>query len=198
MQERSVTIAKATRPLPQPFFVLATQNPLEMEGTYPLPEAQLDRLFFKIDVPFPAQDELVEIALRTTSAELPTVEPVADSQSIISMQNLARGVPAAEHVIEYGARLLKATHPDDPGAPTDVAQAVRYGASPRGLQAMILAGKILALLDGRFNVSQEDLRQAALPALRHRIILNFEAQAEGLSTDSVIQSLLDQVQPQPA
>ena len=198
MQERSVTVAKATRPLPVPFFVLATQNPLEMEGTYPLPEAQLDRFFFKIDVPFPAQDELVEIALRTTSAELPTVDRVADSQSIVAMQNLARGVPIAEHVIGYGARLLKATHPDDPGAPADVAGAVRYGASPRGLQAMILAGKILALLDGRFNVSQDDLRQAALPALRHRLILNFEAQAEGLSTDTVIQSLLDQVVPQPA
>ncbi|MGD8603060.1 MAG: MoxR family ATPase [Anaerolineales bacterium] len=198
MQERSVTVAKATRPLPQPFFVLATQNPLEMEGTYPLPEAQLDRFFFKIDVPFPAQDELVEIALRTTSAELPSVEKVADSQSIVAMQNLARGVPIAEHVIEYGAHLLKATHPDDPGAPEEVAQAVRYGASPRGLQAMILAGKILALLDNRFNVSQDDLRQAALPALRHRLILNFEAQADGLSTDEVIQTLLDQVLPQPA
>ena len=205
MQERSVTVAKATRPLPVPFFVLATQNPLEMEGTYPLPEAQLDRFFFKIDVPFPAQDELVEIALRTTSAELPTVDRVADSQSIVAMQNLARGVPIAEHVIGYGARLLKATHPDDPGAPADVAGAVRYGASPRGLQAMILAGKILALLDGRFNVSQDDLRQAALPALRHRLILNFEAQAEGLSTDTVIQSggmimeeLADEVVPQPA
>jgi MoxR-like ATPase len=198
MQERSVTVAKATRPLPAPFFVLATQNPLEMEGTYPLPEAQLDRFFFKIDVPFPEQDELVEIAHRTTGAKDPTAEAVAEGSSIVDMQELARGVPIAEHVVEYGARLLKATHPDDPGAPKDVARTVRYGASPRGLQAMILAGKIFALLDGRFNASQDDLRQAALPALRHRLILNFEAQAEGVTTDEVIQSLLDQVVPQPA
>jgi MoxR-like ATPase len=198
MQERSVTVAKATRPLPAPFFVLATQNPLEMEGTYPLPEAQLDRFFFKIDVPFPEQDELVEIAHRTTGAQDPTAEAVAQGSSIVDMQDLARGVPIAEHVVEYGARLLKASHPDDPGAPKDVARAVRYGASPRGLQAMILAGKIFALLDGRFNASQDDLRQAAMPALRHRLILNFDAQAEGVTTDEVIQSLLDQIVPQPA
>jgi MoxR-like ATPase len=198
MQERSVTVAKATRPLPAPFFVLATQNPLEMEGTYPLPEAQLDRFFFKIDVPFPKEDELVEIAHRTTGSKDPIAKAVVEGSSIVDMQNLARGVPIAEHVIEYGARLLKATHPDDPGAPKDVARSVRYGASPRGLQAMILAGKIFALLDGRFNASQDDLRQAALPALRHRLILNFEAQAEGVTTDEVIQTLLDQVVPQPA
>jgi MoxR-like ATPase len=192
MQERSVTVAKSTRPLPEPFFVLATQNPLEMEGTYPLPEAQLDRFFFKIDVPFPTADELVEIANRTTGAGLPQIEPVADSPTILAMQSLARGTPIADHVTAYAARLLKATHPTEPDAPLAVRQYVRYGASPRGMQAMILAGKILALLDDRYNVAFDDIRQAALPALRHRLILNFEAQAEGVTTDRVIGSVLEE------
>ena len=195
MQERSVTVAKTTRPLPEPFFVLATQNPLEMEGTYPLPEAQLDRFFFKIDVSFPSADELVEIANRTTGALVPHVEPAADGPAILAMQSLARGVPIADHVTIYTARLLKATHPDDPGATEAVQRYVRYGASPRGVQAMILAGKIMALLDGRYNVALDDIRQAALPALRHRLILNFEAQAEGVTTDAVIEALLEEVAP---
>ncbi|HIQ05658.1 MAG TPA: MoxR family ATPase [Anaerolineae bacterium] len=195
MQERCVTVAKITRRLPEPFFVLATQNPLEMEGTYPLPEAQLDRFFFKVDVPFPTADELVEIANRTTGAATPRAEPVADGPTILAMQALARGVPIADHVTAYAARLLKATHPNDPGAPEAVRGYVRYGASPRGMQAMILAGKIIALLDGRYNVAFDDLRQAALPALRHRLILNFEAQAEGVTTDEVIEAILDEVVP---
>ena len=194
MQERSVTVAKATRPLPEPFFVLATQNPLEMEGTYPLPEAQLDRFFFKVDVPFPTVDDLVEIANRTTGAATPQAEPVADGAQIVAMQDLARGVPIAGHVTAYAARLLKATHPGD-GAPDAVRRYVRYGASPRGMQAMILAGKIMALLDNRYNVAFEDIRGAALPALRHRLILNFEAQAEGITTDSVIAGVLQVVRP---
>ena len=195
MQERSVTVAKVTRRLPEPFFVLATQNPLEMEGTYPLPEAQLDRFFFKIDVPFPTTDELVEIANRTTGAAVPQAEPVADGAAIQATQALARGVPIAEHVTAYAARLLKATHPDNPNAPEAVQRYVRYGASPRGMQAMILAGKIVALLDERYNVAFDDLRQAALPALRHRLILNFEAQAEGVTTDGVIEAVLASVRP---
>jgi MoxR-like ATPase len=195
MQERSVTVAKVTRRLPEPFFVLATQNPLEMEGTYPLPEAQLDRFFFKIDVPFPTTDELVEIANRTTGAAVPQAEPVADGATIQAMQALARGVPIADHVTAYAARLLKATHPDDPNAPEAVQRYVRYGASPRGMQAMILAGKIVALLDERYNVAFDDLRQAAIPALRHRLILNFEAQAEGVTTDGVIEAVLASVRP---
>ena len=198
MQERSVTVAKVTRKLAEPFFVLATQNPLEMEGTYPLPEAQLDRFFFKVDVPFPTAEELVEIADRTTGAAFPQAEPVADGDKIVAMQELARGVPIAGHVTEYAARLLRATHPDDPLAPDAIRQYVRYGASPRGMQAMILAGKITALLDERYNVAFDDLRQAARPALRHRLILNFEAQAEGISTDEVIVSLLEAVQPEIA
>ncbi len=192
MQEHSVTVAKVTRRLPAPFFVLATQNPLEMEGTYPLPEAQLDRFFFKIDVPFPTADELVEIANRTTGAAVPQAEPVADGATIQAMQALARGVPIADHVTAYAARLLKATHPGD-GAPDVVRRYVRYGASPRGMQAIILAGKIIALLDGRYNVAFDDLRQAALPALRHRLILNFEAQAEGVTTDAVIEAILQEI-----
>jgi MoxR-like ATPase len=190
MQERSVTVAKATRKLPEPFFVLATQNPLEMEGTYPLPEAQLDRFFFKVDVPFPSVDELVTIANRTTGETAPRAEAVADGPMIVAMQNLARGVPIAGHVTAYAARLLKGTHPDQPDAPDEVGQFVRYGASPRGLQAMILAGKILALLEGRYNVAYDDIRAAAVPALRHRLILNFEAQAEGITPDQIILALM--------
>jgi len=196
MQEHSVTVAKVTRHLPEPFFVLATQNPLEMEGTYPLPEAQLDRFFFKIDVPFPTADELVEIANRTTGAAVPEASPAADGPAIVAMQALARGVPIADHVTVYVARLLKATHPTDPAAPDVVRRYVRYGASPRGMQAMILAGKIMALLDGRYNVAFDDVRQAATPALRHRLILSFEGQAEGITTDTVIAEVLKQIVPE--
>lgn len=190
MQEHSVTVAKVTRRLPEPFFVLATQNPLEMEGTYPLPEAQLDRFFFKIDVPFPSVEELVEISNRTTSAESIQAQSVIHGDSIRAMQALARGVPIAPHVTEFAARILRATHPDDPAATPTVRDFVRYGASPRGLQAMVLAGKIIALMDARFNVAFDDIRLAALPALRHRLILNFEAQAEGKSADTIIQDIL--------
>ena len=195
MQEHSVTVAKTTRPLAEPFFVLATQNPLEMEGTYPLPEAQLDRFLLKLDVPFPSEDELVEIANRTTGAETPQPEVVADGPTIITMQELARAVPIAPHVTAYAARLLKATHPSNGNATQIVRHYVRYGASPRGMQAMILVGKIIALLDGRYNVAFDDLRAAALPALRHRLILNFEAQAEGITTDEVIQEILAEILP---
>jgi MoxR-like ATPase len=193
MQEHSVTVAKSTRQLPEPFFVLATQNPLEMEGTYPLPEAQLDRFFFKINVPFPSVEELIEIANRTTTLEVLQAEKVASGQEIRKLQALVRGVPIAPHVMNFAARLLKATHPDDASAPQIVKDFVRYGASPRGLQAMILAGKIMALMDNRFNVAYDDIRQAALPALRHRLILNFEAQAEGIDSDQVITVLCQQV-----
>jgi MoxR-like ATPase len=193
MQEHSVTVSKITRRLPEPFFVLATQNPLEMEGTYPLPEAQLDRFLFKVDVPFPTTDELVEIANRTTTTTVPRAEVVANAQNVIDMQMMARGVPIAPHVLSFAAQLLKSTHPGDPDASPEVRQYVRYGASPRGMQAMILAGKISALMDGRFNVAFEDIRRAALPSLRHRIILNFEAQADGVSPDMVLQSLIEKV-----
>ena len=196
MQEHSVTIAKTTRLLPAPFFVLATQNPLEMEGTYPLPEAQLDRFFFKVDVPFPNTGELIEIAERTTGSNTPTAQIAADGITISAMQELARGVPIANHVTAYAALLLAATHPNHPNAPDMVQRYVRYGASPRGMQAMILAGKIMALFDARYNVAFDDLRSAAIPALRHRIILNFDAQAEGVDTAAVINHLLAEVTPE--
>jgi len=193
MQEHSVTVSKVTRKLPEPFFVLATQNPLEMEGTYPLPEAQLDRFFFKVNVPFPTPDELVEIANRTTGTDVPAATPVTNGQGILEMQVLARGVPIAMHVTAYAARLLRATHPDYEGSPESAHRYVRYGASPRGLQAMILAGKIMALLESRYNVAFDDIRRAAKPALRHRIGLNFEAQAEGIVTDKIIEDVLQTV-----
>jgi MoxR-like ATPase len=193
MQEHSVTVAKVTRPLAEPFFVLATQNPLEMEGTYPLPEAQLDRFFFKLDVTYPSVAELVEIADRTTGVEVPDPQPVADGATIRAMQKLARGVPIAPHVTEAAARLVRATQPYDPGAPDIVRRYVTNGASPRGMQALILAGKIMALLDGRYNVAIDDLAYVAPAALRHRLILNFEAQAEGVSADDVIKDVVTTV-----
>ncbi|MCB0098011.1 MAG: hypothetical protein KDE46_19900, partial [Caldilineaceae bacterium] len=156
-------------------------------------EAQLDRFFFKIDVPFPTVEELVEIAQRTTGSEAAQAQPAANSQQIVAMQELARGVPVASHVAAYAARLLRATHPDDAAAPPAVHSYVRYGASPRGMQAIILAGKIIALLDGRYNVAVDDLRAAAYPALRHRIMLNFDAQAEGVTSDGVIEELLREI-----
>ncbi len=194
MQEQSVTIARATHQLEAPFFVLATQNPLEMEGTYPLPEAQLDRFLFKIEVPYPSVEELVTIAERTTGTQMANLSPVADKETILAMQALVRAVPIARHVTEAAARLTRATHPNDPGAPPEVRQFVRYGASPRGVQALILAGKVIALLDGRYNVAVDDLTSAARPALRHRLILNFEAQAEGMSADEIIAAILTVVQ----
>ncbi len=193
MQEHTVTVAKTIHQLADPFFVLATQNPLEMEGTYPLPEAQLDRFFFKILVPFPTTAELVEIANRTTSDRAPQTRKIANGPLILAMQRLARSVPIASHVLGYAARLISATHPEDKDAPAATRQFVRYGASPRGMQALILAGKIMALLDGRFNVAFADLKLAALPALRHRLILNFEAQAEGVAPDDVIRQIVEAV-----
>ncbi|GIW09695.1 MAG: ATPase [Dehalococcoidia bacterium] len=190
MQEHTVTVSNTVHRLPQPFFVLATQNPIEMEGTYPLPEAQLDRFFFKLQVTFPGPGELAEILDRTTTAASATVSRVADGSLVERMGALAREVPIARHVREYAVRLLLATHPDQPVAPPIVRQYIRYGASPRGAQAMILAAKVLALLEGRFNVAFADLRAVALPALRHRVILNFQGEAEGITADRVISEVL--------
>jgi MoxR-like ATPase len=191
MQEKSVTVARTTRQLAAPFFVLATQNPLEMDGTYPLPEAQLDRFFFKLNVPYPSVEELVDIAGRTTGVTETQLSTVTNGQTIVAMQQVARAVPIARHVTEAAARLTKATHPNAPNAPEEVRRYVRYGASPRGMQALILAGKIMALLDGRYNVAIDDLRAAALPALRHRVILNFEALTEGITPDTIIETILE-------
>jgi MoxR-like ATPase len=164
-----------------------------MEGTYPLPEAQLDRFFFKVHVPYPSMSELIEIANRTTGASAPQPRKVCTGAMILEMQALARSVPVASHVLAYAARLIGATHPGEKDAPAATRQYIRYGSSPRGMQAIILAGKIMALLDGRYNVAFNDLKLAALPALRHRVILNFEAQAEGISPDDVVKQVVESV-----
>ena len=193
MQERTVTIATRSYTLSAPFFVLATQNPIEMEGTYPLPEAQLDRFLFKVEVLYPSQRELVEILDRTTGADVPAAERVTDGAHINAMIALARGVPIASHVSAYVARLTTATHPEDANAPDMVRRYVRYGSSPRGAQALILGAKITALLDGRYNVAYSDVRSVAPLALRHRLLLNFEGLAEGVTPDAIIAELLKSV-----
>ncbi len=190
MAERQVTAGDKTRPLPHPFFVMATQNPIELEGTYPLPEAQLDRFFFKLVVPFPSADELAEIARRTTGTEEPDLRPVAGGDDLEAMSRLAREVPVAGHVMDRAVALVLGTHPDRDGAPDEVRRYVRWGASPRALQTLILAGRIRALLAGRFNVAFEDLHAVALPALRHRIFLNFEADAAGVGSDEIVNAVL--------
>ena len=190
MQERSVTIYGERRALPDPFIVLATQNPLEQEGTYPLPEAQLDRFLLKIIVGFPSEDELMEVMNRTTTQAIPKANRVITGQRLLEMKDLVRRVATAPHVARYAVRLCTASHPDNARAPESVKRYVRYGASPRAVQALILGGKVLALLDGRFNLAFDDIRTLAAPALRHRVILNFEAEAEGRSADSVIKDII--------
>ncbi len=190
MQEHRVTVSKSTYELEEPFFVLATQNPLEMEGTYPLPEAQLDRFFFHIQVNFPNHNELVEIANLTTGVEEDPPAIVTSGTALIAMQRLARQVPIAQHLTAYAVDLLEATHPENPKATDLVKRYVRYGASPRGLQSTIIAAKILALIDGRTNVDAQDLQIAMLPAMRHRLILNFEGQAEGIPSDEIMHQII--------
>lgn len=189
MQERTVTVANTTYRLPAPFFVLATQNPIEQEGTYPLPEAQLDRFLFKVNVPFPSSAELTEILDRTTGTTDPELSVIASGREILDMQHVVREVPIPSHVTEFVSRLIAGTHPgQSPSRMVD--QYIRYGASPRGGQAIILGAKVLALMDGRFNVSYEDVVTISPAALRHRLLLNFNGQAEGISSDEVIRDLL--------
>lgn len=190
MQEKTVTAANTTYKLQPPFFVLATQNPLEMEGTYPLPEAQLDRFLVKINVPFPSAQELRSILDRTTSGGSESLDKVTDAARIIEMSALARRVPVPTHVSDYVARLVIATHPEQPNAPEKIKQYVRYGSSPRGGQALLIVAKINALLDGRYNVAFDDVKKIAPAVLRHRLLLNFEAQAESLTPDNLIADLL--------
>ena len=190
MQEASVTIAQQTHQLSEPFFVMATQNPLEMEGTYPLPEAQLDRFFFKVNVNLPDVKEMVAIMDRTTGKETPSAAKAVSGADILQMRELARTVPIASHVKEFVARLILATHPDDPHASSLVKKYVRYGVSPRGGQALVLGGKVTALLAGRYNVAFDDIRAVAPAALRHRLLLNFDGLAEGVKTDDVINELV--------
>ena len=173
--------------------MLATQNPLEMEGTYPLPEAQLDRFFFKLMVPFPSREDLHTIIERTTTDYAAKVEPVVSAEDILGMQKLVRTVPVARHVQDYAVRLLQATHPDGPDAPEKVRRFARVGASPRGAQAVLLAAKIRALFEGRFAASVDDVKASAAPALRHRMLLNFEGEAEGVKTDDCIREILEEL-----
>ncbi|MEP7287573.1 MAG: MoxR family ATPase [Chloroflexota bacterium] len=190
MQEKTVTAANTSYRLELPFFVLATQNPLDMEGTYPLPEAQLDRFLFKVNVKFPSATELISILGRTTGGDSGQASQVADGERILAMGALARKVPIPTHVSEYVARLIIATHSDSDDATPMLRQYVRYGASPRGGQALIIGAKIYALLEGRYNVSFDDIKAVAPAALRHRLLLNFEGQAEAITTDQVIADLL--------
>ncbi len=190
MQEHTVTVSNRTYVLDEPYFVLATQNPLEMEGTYPLPEAQLDRFLFKLQVGFPSREELHDILDRTTGAEAPEVAPVLDRARILQMRKVVRDVAVSRHVKDYAIRVLEATHPDRSTSPEKVRRFVRFGASPRGAQAMLLAAKIHALFDGRFAAAVDDIRAMAKPALRHRVILNFEGEAEGVATDAVLDEIL--------
>jgi MoxR-like ATPase len=194
MQEHSISVAGTTHRLEEPFLVFATQNPIEMEGTYPLPEAQLDRFLFKVRVEFPTLAELHEIMNRTTGAETPHAEKVASREEILSLAAVAREVPVADHVQRFALRLLLATHPESEDAPEGVRQFVRYGASPRGAQALLLSGKVRALIDGRFNVAIEDVKASALPSLRHRIGLNFEGQAEEIDADDLIREAIERVE----
>jgi MoxR-like ATPase len=191
MQDFSVTVAKITHKLDQPFFVLATQNPLEMEGTYPLPEAQLDRFFFKLKVNFPDRESLHTILDRTTSDEQPQPKPVMDKRRIVEMKQLVRRVPLSRTVQDYAVRALQATHPESAEATALVKKFVRYGGSPRGVQTVILGAKIRALLEGRYAVSIDDIRRVSAPALRHRILLSFEGEAEGIDTDRIIADILE-------
>ena len=190
MSEGSVTVAKHTYQLEKPFFVLATQNPLEMEGTYPLPEAQLDRFFFKLVVEYPSKDALHTILDRTTTDDVPEPQAVIQKERILEMRELVRKVPLARQIQDYAVRVVLATHPENPEATALSKQFLRYGASPRGLQAIILASKIRALLEGRYAVSIDDIRHVAAPALRHRLILNFEGEAEGVKADTIIAEIL--------
>ncbi len=193
MQEHSITIGGTIHRLKEPFFVMATQNPIEQEGTYPLPEAQLDRFFFKLLVNYSGRQEMATIIDRTTRGEWPTPEKVVDGDKIRELQQLVREVLVAPQVQDYAVRLVLASHPQGEFAIADTNKFIRCGASPRGGQAIVLASKVRALLEGRYNVSFEDIRRVYMPAMRHRIILNFEAQAENIASDVVLAQILNEV-----
>ncbi len=193
MEERAVTVAGETRALPRPFMVMATQNPLEMEGTYPLPEAQLDRFLLKAIVPFPSADDLVTVIERTTGAASVSPSPVCNAETLRQMVALTRQVPVPDHVVRHAVDLVVASHPTDSSAPEAIKRYVRFGASPRGVQAMILAGKARALMDGRPSVAVDDIRAMALPALRHRLVVGYEATADAQTADHLVAAILDRV-----
>src|SRR5262245_13876566 len=193
MQEHQVTAGGELRRLNEPFFVMATQNPIDQEGTYPLPEAQLDRFFFKILVGYPSADELTEVLTRTTMGARVQVERIVNREALIELMNLVREVPVASHVKDYAVRLVLATHPRTETAAPIATQYLRFGSSPRGGQTLLLAAKVRALTQGRFNVSFDDIEAVTTAALRHRLILNFEAEAEGITTDHIIAQVLRDV-----
>lgn len=193
MQEHTVTVGRDTMNLPQPYFVLATQNPLEQEGTYPLPEAQLDRFFFKLMVNYPSLDELNDIVNLTTSGKEERADKVAHKETILNLRSIAREVPIAKGVQDYALRLVLATHPNGDNASNTAQKYIRYGSSPRGAQAIISAARIRALMEGRYNVSFEDVRYVAYPALRHRVFLNFEGIAEGMNPDNILNEIIDEL-----
>ena len=193
MQERQVTIGQTTHKLPDPFFVIATQNPIEQEGTYPLPEASLDRFMFFIHVDYPSADEEKRILATTTKDEPPELTKVLSAKAIVNMQRLVRSVPVGDYVIDYTLRLVRATRPRDPSAPDFVQKMVDWGAGPRAGQFLILGGKAFAAMDGRFSVAIDDIKKAAIPVLRHRVSTNFQAQAEGRTSDDIIRQLLEVV-----
>jgi MoxR-like ATPase len=192
MQEHQVTAGGELRRLSEPFFVMATQNPIDQEGTYPLPEAQLDRFFFKLIVGYPSGEELSEVLSRTTAGARVAVERVLERQALLELMSVVREVPVASHVQNYAVRLVLATHPRTETAAPIASQYLRFGSSPRGGQTLLLAGKVRALTHGRFNVSFDDIEAVALAALRHRLILNFEAEAEGITTDHIISRILQE------
>ena len=196
MQEKSVTIGKQTYQLEQPFFVLATQNPLEQEGTYPLPEAQLDRFLYKLFMKMPSLEEMHTIMDRTTSSDTPELERVITKEKLLEIRAFARAIPVAPHIQDYALRIMYGSHPEHELATGQTKQYVRFGASPRGAQTILLTSKIRALMDGRDNVSTEDIRKSAVPALRHRVILNFEGEAEGIQTEDIIESIIERTPEQ--
>ena len=197
MEEKSVTVGKKTYLLDSPFFVLATQNPLEMEGTYPLPEAQLDRFVLKLKVYYPTVDSMHTILNRTTKVEEPRVNRVLKQGEVLQMRKTVRAVPIARPVQDYAIRIMMATHPRPPYAPAATLRYVRYGSSPRGAQALVIGGKIRALLSNRLHVSCEDIRSVAYGALRHRVLLNFEGEAERIDPDIIIKAILENT-PEPS
>lgn len=190
MQEEEVTVFGTKYTLEPPFIVLATQNPLEMEGTYPLPEAQIDRFFFKLKIQYPSPDQLVEIIDKTTTDYQPTLNHAIDTDSILQMKALVREVPIASHVKDYAIRIVLASHPNDKFPIQKTQQYVRFGASPRAVQSLVMGGKVRALLEGRYNAAIEDIKAVAKPALRHRIILNLRGEAEGIDTDDIIEDIV--------
>jgi MoxR-like ATPase len=193
MQEHHVTTGGHTLPLPEPFFVLATQNPIEQEGTYPLPEAQLDRFMFNVIVGYPSRDEEMAIMKQTTSTYKAELEPVLSGEQIVRLQGVVRQVVVAEHVFAYAADLVRATRPRDPGVPAFISELVAWGAGPRASQYLILAGKARAILHGRLHVTTDDVKEVAYPVLRHRLVTTFNADAEGITTDTIIERVIQAV-----